>query len=75
MGGTGFLDAPFDKENELRLFLSGPLSDASVDILLKRLEAVACEFQDLLKRCKGSESIHVILHGEIPKSRWIDSDP
>lgn len=44
-----FLNAGFKGEKEKRLFLSGPLADSSVEILLRRLEAVAVEFQELLK--------------------------
>ncbi len=44
-----FLDGRFDQEGALRLFLSAPLSQGSIATLRRRLEAVAAEFQDLMK--------------------------
>lgn len=45
-----FLHSHFVKDNELRLFMNGPLTDASISILIRRMKALSSEFLELQKQ-------------------------
>lgn len=45
-----FLNSHFSKNNELRLFMNGPLTNASISILMRRIKALAGEFIELQKQ-------------------------
>lgn len=45
-----FLHSHFSKNNELRLFLNGPLTDASISIMMRRMKALASEYTELQKQ-------------------------
>ena len=45
-----FLHSHFDQDNELRLYMNGNLTDASISLLIRRMKVLASEFIDLQKQ-------------------------